>query len=86
MANCENCIKAGVCKYYEPKSTVACEHYVKSVINAYWIPQFVSKRGLSKHFVCSECAEWVVTAHKVKMIKSKYCPNCGAKMFGKDNV
>lgn len=53
---------------------------VAPIRHGHWISQFVSKRGLSKHFVCSECAEWAFTAHKVKMIKYDYCPHCGARM------
>lgn len=59
---------------------------VASVRHGHWIPQFVSKRGLSKHFVCSECAEWAFTAHKVKMIKYNFCPNCGARMDGEPDA
>ncbi|MGN0599299.1 MAG: hypothetical protein ACI4JK_05330 [Oscillospiraceae bacterium] len=55
---------------------------VAPVRHGHWIPRFVSKRGLSDHFVCSECAESSFTYHKVKMIKYDHCPNCGAKMDG----
>ena len=58
---------------------------VAPVRHAHWIPQFVSKRGLSDHFMCSECAESSFASHKVRMIKYDYCPNCGAKMDGEDN-
>lgn len=50
------------------------------VRHGHWIPQFVSKRGLSDHFMCSECAESTFTPRKFKIIKYTYCPNCGAKM------
>ena len=52
------------------------------VKHGHWIPQFVSKRGLSDHFMCSECAESTFTPRKFEMIKYAYCPNCGAKMDG----
>lgn len=32
MANCEKCVKADVCKNYEPKSTIACKHYAEAVV------------------------------------------------------
>lgn len=56
------------------------------VRHGHWIPQFVSKRGLSYHFMCSECAESSFASHKIRMIKYNYCPNCGAKMDGDNNV
>ena len=53
---------------------------VEPVRHGHWIPQFVSKRGLSDHFMCSECAESTFTPRKFEMIKYAYCPNCGAKL------
>ena len=53
---------------------------VVPVRHGHWIPQFVSKRGLSDHFMCSECAESTFTPRKFEMIKYAYCPNCGAKL------
>ena len=53
---------------------------VAPVKHGHWIPQFVSKRGLSDHFMCSECAESTFTPRKFEMIKYAYCPNCGAKL------
>ena len=53
---------------------------VTPVRHGHWIPQFVSKRGLSDHFMCSECAESTFTPRKFEMIKYAYCPNCGAKL------
>lgn len=58
---------------------------VAPVCHGYWIPQFVSKRGLSNHFVCSECAKSTFTPRKFEMIKYAYCPYCGAKMDGKED-
>ena len=53
---------------------------VAPVKHGHWIPQFVSKRGLSDHFMCSECAESTFTPCKFEMIKYAYGPNCGAKL------
>ena len=59
---------------------------VAPVKHGHWIPQFVSKRGLSDHFMCSECAESTFTPRKFEMIKYAYCPYCGAKMDGDKNA
>lgn len=58
---------------------------VVPVVHAHWIPQFVSKRGLSDFFTCSECNKSCFTSHKVKMCSNNFCPNCGARMDGDDN-
>lgn len=58
---------------------------VVQVVHAHWIPQFVSKRGLSDFFTCSECNKSCFTYHKVKMCSNNYCPNCGARMDGGEN-
>lgn len=59
---------------------------VVPVVNAKWIPKFVSKRGLSDFFVCSECNEPSFTPHKFKMCPYNYCHNCGARMDGDNHV
>ena len=86
MANCENCIKSDVCKYYEPKSTVACERYSEPVRHGHWKGYITSAfygcddegepiyRDANFN-VCSECGRKTV-------VKEKFCPNCGAKMDG----
>ena len=86
MANCENCIKSDVCKYYESKSTVACERYSASVLHGHWKGYITSAfygcddegepiyRDANFN-VCSECGRKTV-------VKEKFCPNCGAKMDG----
>ena len=59
---------------------------VQPVVHAHWIPQYVSKRGLSDFFTCSECDKSCFTYHKVKMCSNNFCPNCGARMDGDDNA
>lgn len=59
---------------------------VVPVVHAHWIPQYVSKRGLSDFFTCSECDKSCFTYHKVKMCSNNFCPNCGARMDGDDNA
>lgn len=54
----------------------------KPVRHGRWIPQYISKRGLSDIFACSECNKTSFTYHMVKMCSYKYCSNCGAKMDG----
>lgn len=67
--------------FYDVLQTIPAAD-VAPVRHGYWIPQFVSKRGLSNHFVCSECAKSTFTPRKFEMIKYAYCPYCGAKMDG----
>lgn len=71
MANCENCIKSDVCKNYEPKSTVACEHYVESICHGHWNIGYFYDR------VCSCCLH---PDNDLSDYAHDYCPNCGAKM------
>ena len=78
MANCENCIKSDVCKYYEPKSTVACEHYSEPVRHAKW--ELIDECA-NEGVYCSNCHKKVYRAEYANQkVKSNYCPNCGAKM------
>ena len=72
MANCENCIKSDVCKYYEPKSTVACERYSEPVRHGHWIT--MGDCGVTS---CS-CCGWNIE----ECIEDEYCRECGAKMDG----
>ena len=83
MANCENCIKSDVCKYYEPKSTVACERYSASVLHGHWIAEY-DCGYITPH--CSECGETALTKEKTSYdyVYSSYCPRCGARMDGND--
>ena len=78
MANCENCIKSDVCKYYEPKSTVACERYSEPVRHGHWIDRggFGSlNNGFIPKYKCSVC-------NGILHSKRSYCGDCGAKMDG----
>ena len=79
MANCENCIKSDVCKYYEPKSTVACERYSKPVLHGHWIAEY-DCGYITPH--CSECGETALTKEETSYdyVYSSYCPRCGAKL------
>lgn len=49
----------------------------------HWIASDIS----NEKYVCSECggACWYYD-HKGNVAKSRYCPNCGAKMIDKFNV
>ena len=80
MANCENCIKSDVCKYYEPKSTVACERYSEPVRHGHWICENL---GFSTYrYRCSECGN-IYGQDQIEEFKhSKFCGDCGAKMDG----
>ena len=84
MANCENCIKSDVCKYYEPKSTVAFERYSAPVRHGHWI----RVKGIIQCNICGfglfpdgyffengEC-----THSNEQDYRLNFCPNCGAKM------
>lgn len=74
MANCEICFKADVCRYYEPKSTVACEHYSAPVHHGHWI--LVNRPvDLIDWEECSVCGY-----ENFYFSRFKFCPNCGAKM------
>ena len=83
MANCENCIKSDVCKYYEPKSTVACECYSEPVLHGHWIEEY-DCGYITPH--CSECGETALTKEETSYdyVYSSYCPRCGARMDGND--
>lgn len=52
------------------------------VVHAKWIPQYVSRLGLTDMFACSECNKTVRTSRKSDKCSDLYCPNCGAKMDG----
>ena len=78
MANCENCIKSDTCKYYEPKSTVACERYSEPVRHGDWVYDHWCE------FKCSECGE--PSNSKPYKGKENFCPNCGAKMDGNEII
>lgn len=52
----------------------------ESVKHGVWIPQFVSRRGLSDMFACSICNGLTHTLHKYSRCYEKYCKNCGARM------
>ncbi len=75
MANCENCVKSGVCKYYEPKSTVACEHYSEPVRHGHWVNENFYTR-------CSVCGKMAIYDKYGQEVESDYCPKCGARMDG----
>ena len=83
MANCENCIKSDVCKYYEPKSTVACERYSEPIRHGHWIEEY-DCGYITPH--CSECGETALTKEETsyEYVYSSYCPRCGARMDGND--
>ena len=82
MANCENCIKSDVCKYYEPKSTVACERYSMPVRHAKW--ELIDE-CVNEGVYCSNCHKKIYRAEYANQkVKSNYCPNCGAKMDGNE--
>ena len=55
------------------------------VIHAHWIPQYVSTRGNTDKFECSNCNTLSHTAYMMKMCPDNYCKNCGAKMDGKES-
>lgn len=76
MADCENCFKSDVCKYYESKSTVACEHYSVPVYHGNWI-EVQTHNGCTPDYdcVCSICGKSGMPAYN-------FCPNCGARMDG----
>ena len=84
MANCENCIKSDVCKYYEPKSTVACERYSEPVHHGHWITQ----EGWTPddyYYTCSICNEdFYMIVGTPSDNNYKFCPHCGAKMDKED--
>lgn len=55
---------------------------VAPVVHAKWIPQYVSRLGLTDMFACSECNKTVRTFRKSDKCSDLYCSNCGAKMDG----
>lgn len=58
---------------------------VEPVRHGRWIPKYVSKKGLSGFFECSECNKIAFTAYPVEKCPYNYCSNCGAKMDQEDN-
>lgn len=53
---------------------------VKHIEHGYWIPQYVSSRGLTNIFSCSICNVTSNTSNKLISCHDKYCKHCGAKM------
>ena len=54
--------------------------YHVSVVHGKWIAQYVSTRGLTDVFSCSNCNENSYMLRKNAKCFYKYCPHCGAKM------
>ena len=54
--------------------------YHVPVVHGKWIAQYVSTRGLTDVFSCSNCNVSVRLLHKKVKCSYKYCPYCGAKM------
>lgn len=71
---CDNCIHKAVCsKYIATGGVKSCEHH-KEERKGRWVQ--------SDHdtlFACSICGDLI------DVIKTNYCPNCGAKMDGDVN-
>ena len=87
MANCENCIKSDVCKYYEPKSTVACERYSEPVKRGHWIDRTIWWGGFGQARRECSCCGTVFEGRAFSRksgIGFKYCEECGAKMDGNE--
>lgn len=91
MANCENCIKSDVCKNYEPKSTVACEHYSEPIKHGVWEREIGDAHSNGIVYYCTSCGKNIIMFNSNLMPTIKYthpyvfelptnCPNCGAKM------
>lgn len=53
---------------------------VVPVVHGKWIAQYISARGLTDIFSCSNCNENTYLSHKKVKCFFKYCPHCGAKM------
>ena len=53
---------------------------VAPVVHGKWIAQYVSSRGLTDIFSCSNCNESTYLSHKKAKCFFKYCQHCGAKM------
>lgn len=71
---CNNCIHKIVCsKYIATGGVKSCEHH-KEARKGRWVQ--------SDHdtlFACSICGD------VIDVIKTNYCPNCGADMRGEEN-
>lgn len=72
MTNCEKCVKADVCKYYEPKSAVACEYYETTGTEGKW--DWNVGMNINRERYCNVCKKLINTNNIWN-----YCPNCGAK-------
>ena len=77
MANCENCIKADVCKHYEPKSTIACKHYAEAAKHGHW--EYGEERNGSVYAYCTACHRKM----NFNCYGYPHCPLCGASLGGK---
>lgn len=54
---------------------------VVPVVHAQWI-----YRGEEKGYQCSACQSFCLLNYESDWCKSEYCPHCGAKMDGKENI
>ncbi|MBO5967311.1 MAG: hypothetical protein J6S14_02300 [Clostridia bacterium] len=87
---CPTCIHRNVCKVIKNQPCIECSEFIRAVVvKGKWE---LDSDGLP---VCSECGEialqriFVKVPHliqEVRMVRSSYCPNCGADMKGKADV
>ena len=49
-----------------------------------WTKNFEDTRGYTMSFACSNCGMDTATPYAMKKMDFEYCPNCGAKMDGKE--
>lgn len=82
MANCEKCIKSDVCRHFEPKSTIACEHYVDKTErrHGYWVCKYLGYGA--NVYECSCCGGRFGEDEIREWKHVNFCADCGAVMDG----
>lgn len=92
MASCKDCIHEEICDMPiitdGRKNASNCKKFKNKadyaeVKHGQWLPVQYTYFGL-KRYECSECKDDEYWRKRYIEHKEKYCPNCGAKMDGKE--
>ena len=90
---CDNCIHKEVCEKKPPESypqfmidimTDKCENYIHTA----YVQPVKHGRWINENFCtrCSACGNMTIYDKYSREVESDYCPNCGARMDGGEEL